>query len=276
MSQSIIVVGVGGVGMAHVCAAGRSGWTVRAIVEADPVTLARAKLAWKNAFDGMSETVPVQPGCRYAQKIQHLADEPSPDLVVIATPPHTHERLALLAGCTWTDAAILVEKPFWLSRESVHEIGEARVRTSGEYAFLTGLQNALKDADEILVTNTRPNRTTEWGYQLTMAQDYLPHIGAILVRHLGCPPLEEIFWTERKSELFRFTGTLQFGDRRFHITALRGEEYPYQWRIGHWTFQWELELFDRQLGTPEHGLAWPGIKVVNALLDPRNVREPRP
>jgi len=268
MTRRIAVVGVGGVGMAHVVAAGRLGYEVAVIVDRDPAVLARARQAWRNQFDEVDEFAPVQAGCRYFSNLRDQPNWPAVDVTILAVPPHTMERAAQQAAQIWREALILCEKPLWLSDELRASIG-ARLRLSGEYAYLRGLPDVMP-CRAIGIESTRPTMTTFWGYRLFMLHDYGPHLGSILLRHLGPP--RRAGWESLTNKVDRFAGRLRWDDRLIEVEATRSESVPYAWTFDGQPMHWELDLFDQQLASVECGVMPRGIEVIQHIQSAGGVR----
>src|SRR5258708_31239131 len=96
MGDGLAVVGTGFGCLTHVRAARGAGWDVRALVGRDPdrTALRAARFGIPSAMTSLEEALSL----------------PGVDAVAIATPPHTHARLALAAVAAGKHVGC--EKPF--------------------------------------------------------------------------------------------------------------------------------------------------------------------
>lgn len=259
--KKVIVIGVGGVGMAHVIAAARVGYAVTAIIDRDPATLERAREDWSNTFDGQTERTEPQAGCEYFTRLPDYPPPPA-DIVIVATPPHMQEQLLPRVSDLWPSALLLVEKPMWLSAPTLRAVG-TRLRLSAEWTHLIGLDALLRDCTEIKILSGDRTTTTDWGYQLSMLSDWGPHLASMFATQL--PATNNFGWEWLESGLNEFCGFLRYGEKRVVVTAARDAHLPYAWEFNGQIRRWQPDLFDLQLLNKPYGLAGGRISVVNEI-----------
>jgi len=272
MTRRVAVIGVGGVGMAHACAAGRLGLPVVAMIDADPATLARVRKRWFNTFDGHDEEVAVQCGCDYMMQVGGAM--PDADVVIVAVPPHAQEALAFKIAHSWPRALVMFEKPVWLSHEAKRVFGD-RLRMSAEHVHMVDVGGFVRAATSITATSTRTTATTRWGYTLNLLQDLGPHLFSLLYVHVG-HPLKYGWISLTDDGAFGFSGRVRWDERDVLVSALRSPGLRFGWTLrghtqddGQWErrFAWQPDLFDRQLASPTCGIEPKGIEVIMALAN---------
>jgi hypothetical protein len=272
--NSVVVVGVGGVGMAHVVAAGQLGMGVLGIADASLEVLIRAQSSWCNRFDGLVEETPVQNGCHYALSVEDLRCA-EPDLVIIAVPPTVSDSVVRATARKFPEARILCEKPMWLSEGTITTYA-SRLTISGEYMFLSGMSEFMDVAKHhgISILSTRPTMTTDWGFRLNMLHDYGPHLLSLLWRKHSQLPIPEGFehvpkvcgWESLHHDTDFFHGIIRYDEHAYTVTAIRSEKVPYGWKTRGIDLHWEDDLFHKQLQSPNLGIP------ANMLVALRNIQ----
>lgn len=246
----IVVVGVGGVGMAHICAAGRLGLEVVGLIDANSSILRKSQSRWINQWGDITEEVEVQPNVTYSEDIRILSrlDLKEDDLIILATPPHTHK--ALIRICLdFSKAKILVEKP--ISDQIYSMWNQGRLIVSSEWVFHQGLQEVgiIKEVGMAYPCS----HATDWGYKLHPLLDFGPHLFSILLSKeyeiiftvKGCI-LSNYFEMGVDCIIDNARSRIEFwGDRRDHDQGLF---------INKEKIDWQDNLFDLQLAyIQEHG-----------------------
>jgi hypothetical protein len=231
----LAVVGVGGVGMAHVVAARRAGLDVVALVDRDEGILARARQDWSNQWLDVYERADPQPDTQY---LYSAIDLPlAVDLTVIATPPDTHNTV--LAACLWaTKGRVLLEKP--VSYPGVplplSKTEDVRVSVSGEWVHHTGVQT-FHDPLVSLTMAFPEAHTTAWKTPLPMALDFMPHLLSIIrAKHYW---VDDIVRLDAETYLVHTSG----GPIECHLRRTP----PYGLWLNDTRLDWQDNLFDLQL-----------------------------
>ncbi len=262
MDKKVIVVGVGGVGMAHVCAIVRTGGRVIAMIDKDRHILMQAAHGWVNQWDDKTEWVEKQAGCLYADNLL----EPEimalqPDIVAVCVPPHALMPLAIQAANVFPNSLILVEKPVWEYKPLIAEIGD-RLYMSSEYIYYDALLLAVREAENLVIFSGDLTNRTRWGYRISIGQDYLPHlVGLLFVAYGGG---KEYGWLSYKAGLDVAAGVLRWGDKVFHVRMMRHECLPFEFIIDGKRFTWQDDLFDRQYQASPPGLP---ASIISAAME---------
>lgn len=235
------IVGIAGVGMAHAIAADRLDWQVAAIIDTDADRLAQLQAAdqWENRYLSLVESMIPHDGTRFYEALPPQLDV---DLLVIATPPHTHRALVERA-LEVTDAPILCEKPTSYPDRPAPLPDDRRVTLSSEYIFHQQVRATATPITRIAMSSPYTQRT-RWDYLLPAALNFAPHAFSLLeavgqsvigpVRPLTGGYLE--VYTTGGWVCCHFWHAPPFG------TWIDGVSWP-----------WEMPLFDRQLEA-QHGL----------------------
>lgn len=248
----VAVIGIAGVGMAHVCAARRLGMDIVALIDHDPVALAMAKVGWSNVWEGLREEVPTQPETLY---LQSFPEQCSANLVIIATPPDTHAAV-LESVVTRTRAQVLLEKP--ISRELAYFPREYdHVNVSAEWRHHSKLRGEMPRK---LAMAFPESHRTKWKHPLSAWLDFGPHLLSVLDRWA---PIEGVLLSLDTATQDEFTahastirGTVELSGRRHR---------PYGLFVDGRMLMWENDLFDKQLRLG--GWAWdPAVTAHNLLV----------
>lgn len=241
--MKVIVVGIGGVGMAHVCAAVRNGYSIVAVVDIDSGVLERSKSSWSNRWLDLSESVVPQEDVVYCRYLSDLIgiDIGQTDLIILCTPPDTHVTLAKYCLDNFP-ARVLVEKPISIESSS---LADDRLILSTEWIYHS--KGFPSNIDSLGMCYPKSS-TTNWGYNLPAVLDFGPHLFSILV-----------------SEGYNIAGIEKrwLGKDGFHLIAFVDEGYVnlFGSRAGEnfglfvngELFDWEDNLFDKQLFAIESG-----------------------
>jgi len=166
------IIGVGGVGMAHVIASHNNGYQIAYIVDNDEAVLNKAQKKWENKWSDVYEWAEIQFGVIYANKIPKGAEV---DLIIIATPPKTHEDI-LEQVPTDFEGRILLEKPTFLSEDwSRFNI---EVCTEWIHHSKIALKTNLNQLEMHYRTDDK-----YWKKQMPLAYDFCPHLFSVLIFH---------------------------------------------------------------------------------------------
>jgi len=177
MQPKIGVVGVGGVGMAHVIAAKKLNWNVSWLVDTDQEVRERCREGWRNEWLFEVEEVPVQPDTLVFGNVREVPEHQAVDVVVIATPPHTHMELVADSIERGIARTIIVEKPCSYPEKGLKLNNGVPVRVSGEWLFSVPMPQRPKT----MHMSYPPSNTSSWGYEMPTALDLLPHMFTMLV-----------------------------------------------------------------------------------------------
>lgn len=255
--KRIVIVGLKGVGMAHLTAAGRLGYEVVALVDNDEHILEHAKQEWRNEWLDVDESTPVQPGTYYCTDVRQLVELRS-DLLVLCTPPHTHVDILrkLPVFCT---EHVICEKPL-LYPDTPSPVNPCTVPVtiSAEWAYHTELYELEKREGIQSMEMCYPtSRKTDWGYVLPDVFDFTPHFFSILegfgrtvldMHSLGSG--EFVVHTDKGDCIFK--------------EGSRNE--PYGFFVNNTVFHWQDDLFDLQLAIGHGAVTWERMAFYDALL----------
>jgi len=255
MGKRVMVIGVGGVGMAHVCAAVRQGWDVVSIVDVDREVLAASMLRWENRWEGVVEEVHPQPWTRYSVSIPSDIEA---DLAIVATPPETHEAIVGILASTPV-AHVIVEKPLAISETCCARLGD-RLSVSAEWIFHSALPRVISCNSLGMIFPA--SHRTRWAQPLPALLDFGPHLASLL-------------WAARREVISncthyggtvdRFTCCVDTEDgNAFQLWGNR-EGTPQGLYVDGVSCSWEDNLFDRQFEYGK-GMPWPvAISADNAF-----------
>lgn len=245
--MKIGIIGVGGVGMAHVVAAERAGHEVVCIIDNDKTVLDNAKGEWCNIWNTVRESVPVREGCEYGENTSILRIIDNIDLLIIATPPHSHEEL-IRKSIGPNIKKIMVEKP--IGTGSTINIKDNSLSMSAEWMNHSGLSE-VKKIEGIgmrYILSAKGN----WGYRLPALFDFAPHLMSILYsKGYKIQKVKVITKDINRFAAEVFCKDLQdpivmFGDRTENAGLLINLDI---------NLKWENDLFDKQINKGE-GLPW--------------------
>jgi len=243
----IVVIGIGGVGMAHVCAAVRCGFEIVALVDTSSSILKQATSVWENKWLDTYETVPVQkdthylPNINYLLKIESLRSEDL--IIIIATPPHTHETIINFC-LKHFPSRILVEKPIAMVPTN---LSDGRLLLSTEWIYHSKTFPTLINTISMRYPKAS---TTNWGYALPAVLDFCPHLFSILL-HNGYF-FTKITPIKIRKDAFELV-VEEEGGKKINLSGGRLLDEPLDFE-GHFglfingiLFDWEEDLFDKQL-----------------------------
>jgi hypothetical protein len=262
-TKSLIVVGLKGVGMAHVVAAGRLGYEVVGLVDNNKYVLSAAKKEWCNRWMDLVECTPVQRNTEYFQRVSSLEGLHA-DLCIVCTPPHTHQEILSHLPQSAADH-VICEKPLsYPEPPSPTRPCMTPVSISSEWAYHTELK-MLEETEGIKSMEMRypVSRNTNWGYELPDVFDFTPHFFSIL----------EGFG--RTVHDMHYVGDGQYvvetdkGDCVFKEGA-RSE--PFGFFVNNTVFHWQEDLFDLQLAAGCGVVSWERMYDYDVMLR-RCVRE---
>lgn len=235
----IVVVGVGGVGMAHVCAAVRQGYEVLALVDTNADILTQREKCWENSWLDHYETVKAQKETKYFFDIHclHEFNFTKEDLIILATPPNTH--IDLVKQCLDnTKARILVEKPY-SDRIVFEEDISDRVLISAEWIHHSSLE-FVNDIYSLGMSYKKLEGTT---FDLPLTLDFCPHLFSI--------------WLSKGYDISSVKNIPDLDDRFSFSINFKPTGYATMWgrrdldKSGLWInyhlHVWEDDLFDKQL-----------------------------
>jgi hypothetical protein len=264
MNKQVVVVGVAGVGMAHIIAAVRTGNQVVGIVDRKPDILRRVSVSWRNEFDGLVEEVETQSDVWYGPTIYDIPQELPVDMVIVCTPPHITTRLALAAAERFPEAIIVCEKPLLEASYLVDKLGD-RLRLSSPYVFIEQARDLLREKPFGTITRFSGDFTnrSHWGYQLSYAFDWLPHLAGMLYVNLGKP--DHYGWLSFAAEHDTFSGKLLWEDWTFKVTGFRHPSLPFELIVNGTPLGWQADLFDKQIDD-KGGLPADAILIVDDIM----------
>ena len=249
----IVVIGIGGVGMAHVCAAVRCGFEIVALVDTSSSILKQATNVWENHWLDTYETVPVQKDTHYLPHINGLlkiGTLRSEDLIIIATPPHTHETIINFC-LKYFPSRILVEKPIAMVPTN---LSDDRLRLSTEWIYHS---NTFPNPINSISMNYPKASTTDWGYALPAVLDFCPHLFSVLLHNKHI--LTKIVSTRIRKDTFELVIEEECG-KKINLSGgrLLDEPLDFESHFGLFVngilFDWEEHLFDKQLLNIQKGL----------------------
>lgn len=232
--KKIVVVGVGGVGMAHVVASVRSGNEIISIVDINNKILEKSKKQWRNEWADVKEEVEVNKKCQYFNKIDDLKKVEF-DLCIIATPPESH--LSIIGEIrNFYNGNILIEKPasnnkIWLKFKNVY--------VSSEWIYHSKL-NTINNIESLSMQFIKSS-TTKWDKYLISAMDFIPHFISVIISK-GYEIKNITFNTIDKDS---FKGEIETDKNIIKISGNRDSNKGFF--VNDEEFEWELELFDRQI-----------------------------
>lgn len=247
--QEIIVMGVGGVGMAHVVAAARAGCRVVAIVDNNPSVLARARRQWENRWMELVESADRQPKTLYLTSLEGL-DWTDPidraDIAIIATPPHTHQSILYGTKIRQMARHVICEKPTSFPDNPLWKLGGDGVSISSEWVW----HDRNLSSGRTIYTSFRmaypESKTTSWGYTLPKPLDFGQHCLALLA-----------------SNGHSYEGMDAASDDCVNLRTDKGEvemlfsrDAPYGFWVNGEKWDWQEDLFERQLIYGRGFLGW--------------------
>ncbi|RJQ27290.1 hypothetical protein C4577_01610 [Candidatus Parcubacteria bacterium] len=239
--MKFIVVGIGGVGMAHVCAIKRMGFEVLALVDLDEGILEKAKSKWINIWETFKEEVPVQKNCIYQTSLSGLPITPN-DIIIIATPPTTH--FSLMKEALRTKAGkILVEKP--ISTEMLC-MSNPRLFVSAEWIYHSKLKSIDKISSLRMCYPKIPN-----GWDIPLELDFCPHFFSILISK----GYDLKYISKAKAEFgFRYFCSHRAGSTKLSKVTFSGSRFGENGLfVNGRKLNWEEDLFDKQLISLQQG-----------------------
>lgn len=243
MISKISVIGIGGVGMAHVCAISRLGLKVDGLFDINPTILENAKSEWRNEWDWVLETEPAQQDVMYSTDYQDAAKLQS-DLTIIATPPNSHKEITeyLLEN---TSSKILVEKPLSNIIWNQPNI-DTRLYVSSEWIYHSQLPNSIEREIEMAFPSSK---TTIWDCDNPAYLDFYPHLLSIIFKMgYSVEKVEEIV---KRQDFFLFEIHLcrDFKKTTIYAKGIRTKSHEIELGlfIDNVKFDWEMDLFDKQI-----------------------------
>ena len=248
----IVVIGIGGVGMAHICAAVRCGFEIIALVDTSSSILKQATGVWENRWLDTHETVPVQKGTHYLPNMNGLLKIGSlraEDLIIIATPPHTHE--AIINFCLkYFPSCILVEKPIAMVSTN---LSDDRLHLSTEWIYHS---KTFPSPINTISMRYPKASTTDWGYALPAVLDFCPHLFSIIL-HNGYF-FTKITPIKIRKDVFELVVEEENG-KKINLSGGRLLDEPLDFEnhfglfVNGVLFDWEEDLFDKQLLSIQKG-----------------------
>ena len=248
----IVVIGIGGVGMAHICAAVRCGFEIIALVDTSSSILKQATGVWENSWLDTHETVPVQKGTHYLPNMNGLLKIGSlraEDLIIIATPPHTHE--AIINFCLkYFPSCILVEKPIAMVSTN---LSDDRLHLSTEWIYHS---KTFPSPINTISMRYPKASTTDWGYALPAVLDFCPHLFSIIL-HNGYF-FTKITPIKIRKDVFELVVEEENG-KKINLSGGRLLDEPLDFEnhfglfVNGVLFDWEEDLFDKQLLSIQKG-----------------------
>lgn len=229
----VAVIGIGGVGMAHVIAATRVGFNVVALIEKDSNILGSSRQGWKNVWKNVVEEAVPQKGTIYSNSIGDIPRDV--DIIIVATPPDTHVEIVDALIEANFRCRIIVEKP--LSMGEVKEYPE-NVEVSCEWIY-SSFMPTIQRFNSLGMSFTRQKKN--WKYQITPLANYAPHLFSILMAK-GVAGSVEIIEANKVDFSMYIGEALVYGSHHgdFGLT-INGVSYS-----------WEKDLFDKQLLSKNH------------------------
>lgn len=250
---SVGIIGVGGVGMAHVIASQKLGFGVKLMVDTDEEILRRIieKDDWENTWEDFVETSPKQIDTIYSNSLQGVALSliESLDIIVIATPPDSHTDIASSLRSKGYKGKILIEKPLftnnseYIRTQNIYD--KQNTFLSCEWVFSNKINTLYKDGIRSIYMGYKPANTTDW--QSLAVFDFIPHFCSILGNY-------SVTLTEATEDSFKgFIGDVQIsGDRVGNCFKINDED-----------IYWEEDLFEKQLLNLHRGIGLPISEVEN-------------
>ena len=235
--MKVAIVGVGGVGAAHLVAASRIGAEVVAVIDTDQDTLDRFSHKWENRWESVVETGVPQAGTRYLKVFPERLDV---DITILATPPHTHAALLAqaLEATKARDGHVIVEKPLTITTLDWSTIDRASMCAE----WIHHPELSIKDGTTSIGMCFKEAHTTDWGYKLSLEEDFLPHLLSIL--HASGRRAEDIQVQVSTNDLLRVIFTDESGERMLCWGRRKGGSGLF---VGAQCLDWHPDLFDRQL-----------------------------
>lgn len=254
MRKGVSVIGVGGVGMAHVIGAVRAGYEIDIIIDSDPQTLIRAQKSWTNVWGDFSESAPVQESTVFSlhHKIPAFIDDA---LLIIATPPHTHNLI--LSDLNKRESTRymrkIVEKPTCYPDSPLMFADNTTV--SSEWVHHPKLKE-IKHPIQSFHMSYPKSQTTDWGYELPTALSFIPHFFSIL-----------------HNQSYALDGVRRVDDGFFRILTDKGDvscfvsrDEPYGFWINGILLEWHPDLFKWQIQRGKGELDWEDACVIEEKL----------
>lgn len=256
-TKSIAVVGLKGVGMAHVAAAGRLGYRVAALVDKDEAILEHCKTEWCNRWMDLVECADVQPDTLYLKDVQDLRGL-DVDLLVVCSPPHTHVDI-LRDIPRFAAKHVICEKPLcYPAMPPETNPCLVPVTISSEWAFHAALRELERNEGIYSMEMRYPvSRNTDWGYELPDVFDFTPHFFSIL-EGFGRRVLDM-----RQVQKGQFLVVTDKGDCTFW-EGRRAE--PFGFFVNNTVFHWQDNLFDLQLQAGCGAVTWERMADYDQML----------
>lgn len=236
--KKIVVIGVGGVGMAHVVGAVRSGYEIVSIVDKNKDILERCKKEWKNVWDKITEECTININCKYFTDVENLREKIDFNYCIIATPPNTHISIIKKLR-EFYFGNILVEKPISNNIIEYNKDIFYNVYVSSEWIY----HSKIKNLNEInsLKMQFMKSSTTKWDNYLVAACDFIPHFISVIL-YKGYK-IKDIKFIKFQKDFFK--GEIITDKNIIIIQGDRDENGGFF--INDKEFKWELNLFDNQL-----------------------------
>jgi len=221
------IIGVGGVGMAHVIASVRNGYEIAFIVDSNEKTLNRAEKVWENRWSNVYEYADVQFGVVYSDRVPKNV---SADMIIIATPPATHEKI--LEELADFKGRILLEKPVALSK-SFYSLN-IEVCTEWIHHSRVHTKKVLNNLEMHYTTEPKP-----WKKGMPLALDFCPHLFSVMIFHgYEIEDMEIINSTETEFDIDVLTS-------RGVVNLTGSRESDWGMGINGERYHWENDLFDK-------------------------------
>lgn len=267
----IAVVGVGGVGMAHVCAAVRCDYRVDCLIDTDGQVLEGidrlARLGdqrgqiWENRWPGYAEHVQAQATTALSTDLDLLVNfEQTLDLVVIATPPHTHADLILQVLHRLPYVLILCEKPTSYPQTHFAAGPTDLVFSVAEWCYHRGIeQHVVGQTDrgycfrDLVLRSAPPAPSWSWPYKMPLLMDLGPHLLALVEHFMGTVVRVTPVHDPRIEAVGGFLVLAHTTAGNVRLAGTR--QPPYGLVVDGTIHAWQPDLFDHQLRATFDGSA---------------------
>lgn len=246
--NTIGVIGIGGVGMAHICAAVRSNIQIKYLIDINDTILnnAIASNTWVNRWGDIVEEVQKTDSVIYSKSL-NIAKTISVDLIILATPPHTH--IDIITDLYPYTQKLLCEKPCSISNY-FNDI-DNKIIMSTEWPYHKKIVNY--NHISYLGMNFLPSKTTVWEYPFPASLDFLPHLFSILIHKKY--KIQDITCKYHNNDGFLFNAKTNKGD--VILQGFRNSEKPLGLYINNDILNWQNDLFDIQFNNVETiGISW--------------------
>lgn len=262
MKKNATIIGVGGVGMAHVCALVREGWEIDQMIDTNDRLIAslQGESTWSNNWGIFSEKVDAQPKTIISEELSDKGD-PNIDLLIIAVPyksqPKVLDEWYLTYG--FFPKKVFLEKPPSYDSYQLLKNKGVDVYVGSQYVTSEQVQlanAALLDEDEELsmIYFKCPHVVdSDWKASFHPYENLMPHVVSVLAEiGFSVNSIDHILNRQKKSVALVNVTHRGNEHRAVELIVEYGHEHvfliitdSYEFKVEH-----HPDLFDNQLRYP--------------------------